>query len=209
MFRLPPFIVTLGTWNILYALNLWYSRSETIRSQEIAATAPLLQFFGTAIEIGGARLTYGAILVIVLFVASWYVLERTAWGRHLYATGDDPEAAELAGIRTARTQVQAYVAAGLICAAAAWVLIGRIGSVSPQAGQTANLDSITAVVIGGVSLFGGRGAILGTLLGALIVGLFRNGLALAGVAALWQEFAIGTLIIVAVAVDQWLRRLAR
>jgi fructose transport system permease protein len=209
LFRLPPFIVTLGTWNVLYALNLWYSRSETIRSQEIAAAAPLLQFFGTAIELGGARLTYGGILVIVLFAAAWYVLERTAWGRHLYATGDDPEAAALAGIRTGRTQVAAYVVAGLICAAAAWVLIGRIGSVSPQAGQTANLDSITAVVIGGISLFGGRGAILGTLLGALIVGVFRNGLALAGVAALWQEFAIGTLIIIAVAIDQWLRRVAR
>jgi fructose transport system permease protein len=208
-FRLPPFIVTLGTWNILFALNLWYSASETIRSQDIAAEAPMLQWFGTAIEIGGARLTYGAIMVIILFACAWYALERTPWGKHLYATGDDRDAAQLAGIRTEKVLLSAYVAAGLICALAAWVLIGRIGSVSPQAGQTANLDSITAVVIGGISLFGGRGAIIGTLLGALIVGVFRNGLALSGVAALWQEFAIGVLIIVAVAVDQWLRRVAR
>ena len=80
---------------------------------------------------------------------------------------------------------------------------------SPQAKQSANLDSITAVVIGGTSLFGGRGSIVGTLLGALIVGVFRNGLALSGVNVLWQEFAVGVLIIVAVAVDQWLRRVSR
>jgi fructose transport system permease protein len=209
IFRLPPFIVTLGTWNILFAVNLWYSQSETIRSQDIAETAPLLQVFGTAIQMGDARLTYGAILVLVLFAAAWFALERTAWGRHVYASGDDAEAAKLAGIPTGKVLLSVYVVAGLVCALAAWVLIGRIGSVSPQAGQTANLDSITAVVIGGISLFGGRGAILGTLLGALIVGVFRNGLALSGVAALWQEFAIGVLIIVAVAIDQWLRRVAR
>jgi fructose transport system permease protein len=91
---------------------------------------------------------------------------------------------------------------------AGWVLIGRIGSVSPQSGQTANLDSITAVVIGGTSLFGGRGSIIGTLLGALIVGVFRNGLALSGVDVLWQDFAVGLLSITAVAIDQSLRRLS-
>jgi len=90
----------------------------------------------------------------------------------------------------------------------AWVLIGRIGGVSPQAGQTANLDSITAVVIGGTSLFGGRGSIIGTLIGALIVGVFRNGLALSGLDVLWQEFTVGVLIIVAVALDQWIRRVS-
>jgi fructose transport system permease protein len=89
---------------------------------------------------------------------------------------------------------------------AGWALIGRIGSVSPQAGMTANLDSITAVVIGGTSLFGGRGSVVGTFLGALIVGVLRNGLALSGVDVLWQEFGVGLLIIVAVALDQWIRR---
>ena len=93
-------------------------------------------------------------------------------------------------------------------ALAGWVLIGRIGSVSPQSGQTANLDSITAVVIGGTSLFGGRGSIIGTLLGALIVGVFRNGLALSGVDVLWQEFTVGWLIIIAVALDQWIRKVS-
>jgi fructose transport system permease protein len=205
-FRLPPFIVTLGTWNIIFALNLWYSASETIRAQDIEANAPLLIFFGQAIDLGGARLTYGSIALILLVGLFWYILNRTAWGRHVHAVGDDPEAARLAGIPTQRVLLQVYVVAGLICGLAAWALIGRIGSASPQAGQTANLDAITAVVIGGTSLFGGRGSIIGTLLGALIVGVFRNGLALSGVNVLWQEFAVGVLIIVAVAIDQWLRR---
>jgi fructose transport system permease protein len=206
--RLPPFIVTLGTWNVFYALNLWYSHSETIRSQDVEAAAPLLQIFGFAVNIAGARLTLGSIFMVGLFVLLWYTLNWTAWGRHVHAVGDDPESARLAGIRTARMLVSVYVAAGVICALAGWVLIGRIGSVSPQSGQTANLDSITAVVIGGTSLFGGRGSIIGTLLGALIVGVFRNGLALSGVDVLWQDFAVGLLSIAAVAIDQSLRRLS-
>jgi fructose transport system permease protein len=221
--RLPPFIVTLGTWSIFGALNIFYSRSETIRQQDIEAAAPFLQWTGTIIkpydfflnstgfEIGwlkGSVVTYGSILMLLLAALVWYVLNRTAFGRHVYATGDDPDAARLAGINTRWTLIAVYALAGLICAVAAWVLIGRIGSVSPQAGQTANLDSITAVVIGGTSLFGGRGSIVGTLVGALIVGFFRNGLSLAGLDVLWQEFAVGVLIIVAVTLDQWIRRVA-
>ncbi|GGH12784.1 monosaccharide-transporting ATPase [Alsobacter metallidurans] len=204
--RLPPFIVTLGTWSVFFALNLWYSESETIRAQDIETEAPLLQFFGTAVDLGQARLTFGSIFMLLLCLLFGYMLNRTAWGRHVFAVGDDPDSARLAGIRTERTLLSVYSLAGLVCGLAGWALIGRIGSVSPQAGQTGNLDSITAVVIGGTSLFGGRGAILGTLIGALIVGVFRNGLALSGVNVLWQEFTVGILIIVAVAIDQWLRK---
>jgi len=205
-FRLPPFIVTLGTWNIFFALNLWYSKSETIRSQAIDNVAPLLHWTGQTIEFFGAKLSYGSLLMLALFLLVWYALNWTAWGRHVYATGDDPAAARLAGIRTDRILMSVYVVAGIVCAIGAWALIGRIGSVSPQAGMMANLDSITAVVIGGCSLFGGRGAIFGTLIGALVVGVFRNGLALAGVDVLWQEFTVGLLIIVAVGMDQWIRK---
>jgi fructose transport system permease protein len=208
LIRLPPFIVTLGTWNIYFALNLWYSHSETIRAQDLEQTAPLLQWLGSAVGLLGARFTYGSIFMILLFALFWYLLNWTAWGRHVHAAGDDPDAARLSGIRIDRTILSVYVVAGVICALGGWALIGRIGSVSPQAGVTANLDSITAAVIGGTSLFGGRGAIVGTLIGALIVGVFRNGLALAGVDVLWQEFAVGLLIIVAVAIDQWLRKLS-
>jgi fructose transport system permease protein len=221
--RLPPFIVTLGTWSIFGALNVWYSRSETIRQQDIEASAPFLQWTGTIIKpydailnttgleiawLKGSVLTYGSLLMVLLAAVIWYLLNRTAFGRHIYATGDEPDSARLAGINTDRTLVAVYALAGLVCAIAAWILIGRIGGVSPQAGQTANLDSITAVVIGGTSLFGGRGSIVGTLVGALIVGVFRNGLALSGLEVLWQDFTVGVLIIVAVTLDQWIRKVS-
>jgi fructose transport system permease protein len=206
--RLPPFIVTLGTWSIFGALNLAYSRSQTIRAQDVETAAPFLQYLGHAIRFEGARVTYSSVLMLLMMALAWYVLNRTAFGRHLHAVGDDLNAARLAGINTDRVRIAAYALAGLICSIAGWALIGRIGAISSLSGNNANLDSITAVVIGGTSLFGGRGSIIGTLLGALIVGVFRNGLALAGADAVWQEFAIGSLIIVAVALDQWLRKVS-
>ena len=207
-FKMPPFIVTLGTWNIIYALNIWYSDSETIRSGDVKKIAPILQWTGNHFDFLGARLTYGSIIMVIIFAIVWYALNWTAWGRHVYATGDDPDAAELTGIRVNRILLSVYVVAGLICAICGWVIIGRIGAISPASAMTANLDSITAVVIGGTSFFGGRGSIFGALFGALIVGVFRNGLALAGLDVLWQEFTVGALIIVAVAVDQWIRKAA-
>lgn len=206
--RLPPFIATLGTWNIFFALNLWYSGSQSIRSQAIDKTAPVLKFFGTRVELFGTQFTYGSFLMVALCILFWYILNRTAWGRHVYAVGDDPEAAELSGINTKRTLVSVYVVAGLLCGVAAWAAIGRVGSISPQSFYEGNLEAITAVVIGGTSLFGGRGSVIGTVIGALIVGVFRNGLALAGVDVLWQVFAIGWLIIIAVAFDQWIRKVS-
>ena len=136
---------------------------------------------------------WGTFLLLVVAAVVWYVLNRTAYGRHVYATGDDPEAARLAGINTDHMLLSVYVLAGLIAAIAGWALIGRVGAISPTAGENANLDSITAVVIGGTSLFGGRGSIIGTLVGALIVGVFRSAVSLAGLDVLWQEFAIGVL----------------
>lgn len=206
--RLPPFIVTLGMWQIILATNFLYSSNETIRSQDIAQTAPLLQFFGEKIKIGGAVLTTGVITMVLLVLLLNYVLNHTAWGRHVYAIGDDPDAAELAGVRVKRTLISVYVIAGLICALAGWVLIGRIGSVSPTAGQFANIESITAVVIGGISLFGGRGSILGMMFGALIVGVFSLGLRLMGTDPQWTYLLIGLLIITAVATDQWIRKIS-
>jgi fructose transport system permease protein len=201
--RLPPFIVTLGTLNVFFALNLWYSKSETIRGADMPG---VLLWTGKTFNIGDTRITYGSLLMLALFGVFAWVLKNTAWGRHVYAVGDDQEAARLAGVRTNRVLLSVYLVAGLICAVAAWMLIGRIASASPQAGGSANLDSITAVVIGGTSLFGGRGLVIGTLFGALIVGVLRNGLTLSGVDVLWQDFAVGVLILAAVAIDQWIRK---
>ncbi len=206
--KLPPFIVTLGMWQIVLAANFLYSANETIRSQDITAEAPLLQLMGSKFQLGGATFTVGVIFMLLLVFLLAYVLKHTAWGRHVYAVGDDAEAAELSGVNVKNTLISVYGLAGLICAFAGWALIGRIGSVSPTSGQLLNIESITAVVIGGISLFGGRGSILGTFFGALIVGVFTLGLRLLGADAQWTYLLIGLLIIAAVAVDQWIRKVA-
>jgi len=157
---------------------------------------------------GGAVFTYGAIFMIVLVVFLAYVLKQTAWGRHVYAVGDDPDAAELAGVKVKRVLISVYTLAGLICALAGWVLIGRVGAISPNSGQFENINAITATVIGGISLFGGRGSIMGMLFGALIVGVFSLGLRLLGADAQWTYLLIGVLIIAAVTVDQWIRKVS-
>ena len=200
--RLPPFIVTLGTLNIFTALTLLYSGGQSIQKN----IPDILLWTGRDVTIGPFKLTTGVLLMLVMYAVATWVLRNTAWGRHLYAVGDDPEAARLAGIAVTRILLSAYLVAGFIFALTAWILIGRIGAASPNAAADANLDSITAVVIGGTSLFGGRGLILGSLLGALIVGVFRNGLALAGVDVLYQTLVVGVLVVVAVAIDQWIRR---
>ena len=205
---LPPFIVTLGTWQIILAANYIFSANETIRSSDIAKTAPALQFWGNSIQPGGVKVLYAVFLLIAMVAALSYVLRQTAWGRHVYAVGDDPDSAELAGVQTKRVLIQVYALAGLFCAIAGWVMIGRFGSVSPSAstGQLGNIQSITAVVIGGISLFGGRGSIVGMFFGALIVGVFEMGLKMVGTDPQWTFFLIGLLIILAVAVDQWIRK---
>ncbi|KQM84384.1 MULTISPECIES: ABC transporter permease [unclassified Agromyces] len=204
--KLPPFIVTLGTLNIFIALTLLYSSGATVRGGEMP---PLLTWTGSVIALGGVNITVGVLMMLLLYVVIAFILQKTAWGRHVYAVGDDPEAARLAGISVNRVLMSVYLAAGAILALGAWIQIGRTNAASPNAGADLNLDSITAVVIGGTSLFGGRGTVWGTLLGALIVGVFRNGLSLAGLDVLWQTFAVGVLIIVAVSVDQWIRKVRK
>lgn len=205
-FRLPPFIVTLGTLNIFIALTLLYSAGATVRGSEMPG---VLTATGTTFSLAGVNITNGVLLMLMLYIAVAFILGKTAWGRHVYAVGDDKEAARLAGISVNRVLVSVYLAAGAILAVGAWIQIGRSNAASPNAGADLNLDSITAVVIGGTSLFGGRGTIWGTLLGALIVGVFRNGLSLAGLDVLWQTFAVGVLIIIAVSVDQWIRKVRK
>jgi fructose transport system permease protein len=204
--RLPPFIVTLGTLNIFVALTLLYSNGATIRGAEMPA---ILTATGLPIAIGDVRVTVGVLIMIALYLVVAFSLGRTAWGRHVYAVGDDKEAARLAGISVNRVLMSVYLAAGAILAVGAWIQIGRTNAASPNAGIDLNLDSITAVVIGGTSLFGGRGVVWGTLLGALIVGVFRSGLSLAGLDVLYQTLAVGVLIIVAVSVDQWIRKVRK
>jgi fructose transport system permease protein len=202
--RLPPFIVTLGTFNIAYALTHIYSNDQTFTNLPSAQT-----WLGTTFKLGSTAIAYGSVLMIVLFIIFAFVLRNTAGGRHIYAVGDNPEAARLTGIHTNRVLWGAYATAGLLYGVAAWLLIGYTNTGDPQAGLTDNLDSITAVVIGGTSLFGGRGRVIGTLIGALLVGVIRNGLQLIGVDSIYQVLITGILVIAAVAVDQFARRSSR
>ena len=199
--KLPPFIVTLGTLSVFTAATLIYAQGQTIPLQP----GNLLMWSADTVSIGSLNLTTGVLLMIVLYAVIGFALRYTAWGRHLYAVGDDAEAARLAGIRVSRVLLSAYLVAGLTIAVAAWVLVGRVGGGDPNSGLNANLQSITAVVIGGTSLFGGRGVVLGSLIGALIVQVFVNGLALAGFDPNYQVLAVGVLVIAAVSVDQWIR----
>ena len=199
--RIPPFIVTLGTLNIAFALT------RIVSVTTISNLPPIQMFFGTRFELFGTRFTYGSVAVLIMYVVMWFILRETDFGRHVYAVGDDPEAARLMGISVNRVLIMVYALSGFFYAMAGWILIGRIGSGDPNAGQTANLDSITAVVIGGTSLFGGRGSIMGSLIGALIVGVFINGLQITGVDPLWQRFITGVLVIMAVAIDQFSQRM--
>jgi len=199
--RLPPFIVTLGTLNIAFAITQIYSQSQTV----VGLPEPLL-FFGNTFRIGDTAVTYGTVLMLLMYLFAWIVLRETAAGRHLYAVGNNPEAARLMGISTKGLLLSVYTLAGLIYGVAALLAVARTGVGDPQAGQTDNLDAITAVVLGGTSLFGGRGVILGSLVGALIVGVFRNGLTLMGVASVYQILITGILVILAVSTDQLSRR---
>jgi fructose transport system permease protein len=200
--RLPAFIVTLGTLNIAFALTHIVSNDLTF-----SGLPSELLFFGRTFQLSGADFTYGVVLMLVLYAVAWYALNQTAWGRHVYAVGDNPEAARLTGINTGRVLLSVYTVAGLTYGIAAMLLVSRTELGDPNAGQTTeNLDAITAVVLGGTSLFGGRGTVIGTLIGATIVGVFRNGLTLIGVEVIYQYLVTGVLVILAVSVDQLTHR---
>ncbi|MEU9466760.1 ABC transporter permease [Streptomyces avermitilis] len=201
---LPPFIVTLGMLNVAFALTHIYSEEQTVTNLPGPLTA-----LGQTFPLGHTDITYGSLVTIALFLLLAYTLSSTGWGRHVYALGNSAEAARLNGIRTSRLTIGIYTVAGLLYGVAALLLISRTGVGDPQAGQTDNLDSITAVVLGGTSLFGGRGSVLGTFIGVLIVGVFRNGLQLMGVASIYQTLITGVLVILAVTVDQLSRKKAR
>jgi fructose transport system permease protein len=199
--KLPPFIVTLGMLNIAFAITQLYSGSQTIT--EIPDG---MLWLGNSFRIGETNIVYGVLLMLGLYLLTWLFLRETAPGRHIYAVGNSPEATRLTGISTDKVLLGVYVLAGVFYGIASLLSVARIGAGDPNAGQTENLDAITAVVLGGTSLFGGRGIILGTLVGALIVGVFRNGLTLMGVSSVYQILVTGILVILAVMTDQMSRK---
>ncbi|MGE4051196.1 MAG: ABC transporter permease [Piscinibacter sp.] len=199
--KLPPFIVTLGTLNIAFAITQLYSNAQTVT--EVPA---MMTWLGNTFSLAGTNVAFGTVLMIFLYLGTWFWLRETAAGRHVYAVGNNPEATRLVGIPTDRVLLGVYVLAGVFYGIASLLAVSRTGVGDPNAGQTENLDAITAVVLGGTSLFGGRGVILGTLIGAVVVGVLRNGLTLMGVSSVYQVLITGILVILAVAIDQLSRK---
>jgi fructose transport system permease protein len=195
--NLPPFIVTLGLLGIVTAATRLIAQGGSF-----PVTDDLLGWTGNSWIVGGTGITFGMLIMFLLYAFVWYVLTQTAWGRHVYAIGNNRTAARLVGIPVENRLLSVYTFAAFLYGIGAWLALGRIPNADPNALQSANLDSITAVVIGGTSLFGGRGSIWGTLVGTLIVSVLRNGLTLSGIDPLWQDLVTGVLVISAVAVDQ-------
>jgi fructose transport system permease protein len=200
-FRLPPFIATLGMFTIVSAGARLYTQSRSF-----PIMSDFLSWLGAGPDFGRVTITFGSMLWVVLTLILGYALNETAWGVRVYAIGNSPNAARLNGVNVTRVVFSVYALAGVFYGFAAWQALGRTPIADPSGYQIANLDSITAVVIGGTSLFGGRGGVAGTFVGTLIVVALKNGLTQAGIDSLYQQIATGALVVLAVGVDQYLGR---
>jgi ribose transport system permease protein len=194
--NVAPFIATLGTMTLLRGAALVLSNGSPISGFSSNAFAML----------GGGYVAHQipvpVVLMLAMFAVFWFVLTRTVFGRHVYATGGNAEAARLSGVNTDRVQVLVYTVSGAMAALAGVILTSRLDSAQPTAGAGYELDAITAVVLGGTSLAGGRGWIFGTLVGALLIGVLNNGLNLMGVSAFYQQVVKGSVILLAVLLDR-------
>jgi len=194
--HIPPFIATLGIMGIARGIALLVTKGVPV--------------FGLPEKfnfLGGGRvfgvLPVPVLFVIVLAVIFHIFLTRTVFGRHIFALGSNPEAARLSGVDVAMKLFKLYIINGVLCGFAGIVMASRLSTGQPTAGAGYELDVIAACVIGGASLSGGEGAILGAMTGALIMGVLRNGCNLLNISAFWQQIAIGAIIIIAVFSDQY------
>ena len=195
---LQPFIVTLGGLSLYRALSLIYTGGNPV--------------FGIPPEF--RALTNGdimgvptpVVIVAILALLCWIVLNKTPLGEYLMAVGGNQEAARIAGVPVARTKISAFVISGVLASIAALILVGRLGAAEPTLGNLWELDAIAAAAIGGASLMGGKGSIVGTILGAIILGSLRNGLTLMNVQAFYQLLATGIIIIAAMLIDSATRK---
>ncbi|MEZ4726831.1 MAG: ABC transporter permease [Caldilineaceae bacterium] len=202
----PSFVVTLGGLSALRGIALGLAGGWPV------AGLPAHRFF----DIAGGYLVFQTdvytsipmqvIWMVVVLLVGWWLLAQTRYGYHLYATGSNRQAALLAGIATDWVKIRTFMILGFLVALAASLQLGFFKSFQPTSGQGLELQVIAAVIIGGTNLFGGSGNILGTLLGAAIIGMINNGLILAGVPTYWQFVAIGLIIVVAVILDMQIRQ---
>jgi ribose transport system permease protein len=195
----PPFIATLGMMGVARGLALILSSGIPIYGLDEG-----YKFIGQGKLFD--VIPVPTLIVLLVFILGYILANRTRFGRFIYAIGSNSEAARLSGINIARVTIGVYVISGLLAGLASVVEAGRLGIIQPAGGQGYELLAIGAVVIGGTSLFGGEGSIIATLIGAIIVTTIRNGLNILGVNAFWQYVVNGTVIIAAIAVDQYRRR---
>ncbi len=195
--RLQPFIVTLGTMSVYRALALIYTGGNPILSVPAAYRA----FFTGAV----GPFPMPVVVVAVMALIAWVILRRTPLGEYILATGGNEEAAIICGVPITLTKLAVYGLSGFLSTLAAMILIGRLGAAEPILGQGWELDAIASAAIGGASLMGGKGSIIGTLLGAIILGAMRNGLTLMNVQAFYQLLATGIIILLAMLVDRFTR----
>ncbi|HEY6357549.1 MAG TPA: ABC transporter permease [Vicinamibacterales bacterium] len=188
--RIPPFIVTLAMMLVVRGMALKYTNARTISD-----LPPLLSPLSLGLPMTTA--------MVIVFALSWVALERTAFGRHVYAIGGNADAAWLSGVRVNRVLMAVYIGCGA-CAGLAGVLVAsRLNAGYPRAGELYELDAVAAVVVGGTSLFGGRGSIWGTLAGAFFIGILNNGLNLYNVSPYDQMIAKGVVLLAATSLDRW------
>jgi ribose transport system permease protein len=191
--RVPPFIVTLAMMLVIRGAAFKYTDARTISGLP-AAFAPMSQ--GLAM----------AAVMAVVFALAWVLLMRTPFGRHVYATGGNQDAAWLSGVRVNRVLMQVYVLCGLSAGLAGVLVASRLNAGYPRAGELFELDAVAAVVVGGTSLFGGRGSIWGTLAGAFFIGILNNGLNLYNVSPYDQMVVKGAVLLAAASLDRWRSR---
>ncbi len=189
----PPFIMTLGMLNMASGFAFVISGGRPV-----AGFPADFKWFGTGLILG---IPVPILIVLLIYVICYFVLARTKFGRHVYAIGGNQEAARLSGVNVERVKIAIYTISGFMAAIAGLLYTARLDSGTPNAGVGFELDAIAAVVIGGTSLFGGQGGIWGSLIGALVMAVLRNGLNLLNVDALWQQVFIGVVIVAAVGVD--------
>ncbi len=195
---LAPFIVTLGTMTFLRGLAYTITEGQPIVSSDLNFR-----------DMGNGYLSgvpIPVLVMLIVYLVAWFILERTRYGRHVYAVGGNPQAARLAGVRVNRVTTSVYVIAGACAGLAGVIFAARVISAQPTAGTGYELDAIAAVVLGGTSLAGGRGRIVGTLIGSVILGVLSTGLILLNVPFFTQLLIKGVVIIVAVAIDSLKQR---
>ncbi|GKV65954.1 MULTISPECIES: ribose ABC transporter permease [unclassified Sporosarcina] len=194
--KVAPFIATLATMTIFRGLTLVYTEGRPISGLGDSAIFTMLgkgYFFGIPVPV---------ITMSITFAVLYFILKKTTFGRRVYAVGGNEEASRLSGINVDRIKIYVYSLAGGLTAIASMILTSRLNSAQPTAGNMFELDAIAAVVLGGTSLTGGRGWIVGTLVGALIIGVLNNGLNLIGVSSFFQQVVKGAVILIAVLLDR-------